>query len=293
MTAAIAGVVVVHYGDPEPTLRCLESLATEGSTIERRIALVDNLGNFPGDDLGNHVLLVKRPDNPGFGVGANLGIEAIDDDHRCSFYLVLNHDVTLSAGFLDRAAGALEVGVGAAGGPIHVPNDPPKLWYGGGGLNFLTGTVRQSRWSGAARRRRNVGFIPATAMAISSPAWREVGGFDPRFFLYNEDVDLCLRLRRAGWRLVYEPTMASKHRIGVATGSDERSPLYLEHLTRTRLLPFKSRSYRLYLAVVHTLYNALRIVGLGLRHGLRSGPYVKAVLRGHTRGLVEAITASR
>jgi GT2 family glycosyltransferase len=293
MTAPIAGVVVVHYGDTEPTLRCLDSLAREGSSVERRVALVDNLGNFPSDNLGDHILLLQRPDNPGFGVGANLGIGAVDEDHKCSLYLVLNHDVTLATGFLDEAAGALEVGVGAAGGPIHVPGDPPNLWYGGGGLNFLTGTVRQLRWPRAARRRRNVGFIPATAMAISPPAWREVGGFDSRFFLYNEDVDLCLRLRRAGWRLVYEPLMACAHRIGAATGSDERSPLYLEHLTRTRLLPFKSRTYRLYLAVVHTLYNALRVTSLGLHHGLRSGPYVRAVLRGHTRGVVEALAAWR
>ncbi len=130
-------------------------------------------------------------------------------------------------------------------------------------------------------------------MAISSAAWREVGGFDPRFFLYNEDVDLCLRLRRAGWRLLYEPSMACEHSVGGATGSGERSPLYLENLTRTRLLPFKSPSYRLFLAVVHTLYNALRIVGLGLRHGLRSGPYVRAVVHGHVSALADTVAAWR
>jgi GT2 family glycosyltransferase len=293
MTAPIAGIVVVHFGDPEPTLSCLDSLAAEGSSVDRRVALVDNMGNISAGDLTDAVELVKRPDNPGFGVAANCGIDAVDDDRRCSFYLVLNHDVSLAVGFLDAAAGALEVGVGAAGGPIHTPGRSPRLWYGGGGLNFLTGTVRQPRWANAAQRRRNVGFIPATAMAISAVAWREVGGFDPRFFLYNEDVDLCLRLRRAGWRLVYEPSMACGHRIGAATGSNERSPLYLEHLTRTRLLPFKSHTYRLYLAVVHTLYNGLRVAGLGLRHGYRSGPYIKAVVRGHARGVAEALAAWR
>jgi GT2 family glycosyltransferase len=293
MTAPIAGVVVVHYGNPEPTLRCLDSLVRESSSVERRVALVDNLGNLSSVDLGHGVLLLKRPDNPGFGVGANLGIEAVDRDQRCSVYVVLNHDVRLAEGFLDAAAGALEVGVGAAGGRIDVPGSPPRLWYGGGGINFLTGTVRQPQWPRAVQRRREVGFIPATAMAISPSAWREVGGFDPGFFLYNEDVDLCLRLRRAGWRLVYEPAMACEHRIGAATGSNERSPLYLENLTRTRLLPFRSRSYRLYLAAIHTAYNVFRIAGLGLRHGHRSGPYIKAVVRGHTRGLAEAFAAWR
>jgi GT2 family glycosyltransferase len=293
MTAPIAGVAVVHHGDPEPTLRCLETLAADSSSVDRRVALVDNMGNIAPDDLARGIRLLKRPDNPGFGRAANFAIEAVDDDHRCSLYLVLNHDVEVAEGFFDSAAGALEVGVGAVGGPIHVPKKPPQLWYGGGGVNFLTGTVRQLRWAGAAQRRRDVGFIPATAMAISPVAWREIGGFDPRFFLYNEDVDLCLRLRRAGWRLVFEPLMACEHRIGAATGSNERTPLYLENLTRTRLLPFKSRPYRLYLAAVHTLYNVMRIAGLGLRHGLQSGPYIRAVARGHARGLAEALSVWR
>jgi GT2 family glycosyltransferase len=293
MTTPIAGVAVVHYGDLEPTLRCLESVFADSSSVDRRVALVDNMGNIAPDEVAGDVRLLKRPDNPGFGVAANFGIDAVDDDQRCSLYLVLNHDVELAEGFFAAAAGALEVGVGAAGGPIHVPGNPRQLWYGGGSVNFFTGTVRQTGWTGAAQRRRDVGFIPATAMAISPSAWRETGGFDPRFFLYNEDVDLCLRLRRAGWRLIFEPLMACEHRIGAATGSNERSPLYLENLTRTRLLPFKSRPYRLYLAAVHTLYNALRIAGLGLRHGFQSGPYIRAVASGHARGLAEALSVWR
>jgi GT2 family glycosyltransferase len=130
-----------------------------------------------------------------------------------------------------------------------------------------------------------VGFIPATALAISTPAWREVVGFDPRFFLYNEDLDLCLRLRRAGWRLRFEPRMACEHRLGGSTGSAERSPLYLEHLTRTRLLPFRSGAFRLYLAAIHTFYNLGRVVGLTLRHGWKVGRYATAVARGHSAAI--------
>jgi GT2 family glycosyltransferase len=148
-------------------------------------------------------------------------------------------------------------------------------------VSFLTGTVRQQRSESAAARPRDVGFIPATAMAIAPAAWHELGGFDPRYFLYNEDLDLCLRLRRAGWRLRFEPGMACTHHLGGATGSAERSPLYLENLTRTRLLPFRSPAYRVYLAVIHSLYCAVRIAGLAVRHRGRCAPFVSAVLRGH------------
>ena len=67
--------------------------------------------------------------------------------------------------------------------------------------------------------------IPGAALALSPEAWRQVGGFDPSYFLYNEDIDLCLRLRRAKWRLVFEPDMACTHYLGECTFSRERSPL--------------------------------------------------------------------
>ena len=292
MTGPLVGVVMVHFGKLEPTLGGLKSVFEDGSEIERRVAVVDNSGNFSLEDPLPNLTVLSRPDNPGFGAAANAGLAEIDRDRACTCYLVLNNDATLETGFLAAAADALEVGVGAAGGPIRNAFDRSVLWYAGGGVNFLTGTVRQRRGEGAAARRRDVGFLPATAIALFPDAWHEIGGFDPRFFLYNEDVDLCLRFRRAGWRLRFEPKMVSGHFIGGATGSHERSPLYLEHLTRTRLLPFRGPAYRVYLALLHTAYNSIRILGLGLRYGTLCGPHVSAVARGHVHALT-TVTSTR
>ncbi len=285
MTEVVAGVVIVHFGDSELTLRCLESVMGEGSLVNRRVVVVDNAGNLDRRLLGDETLLVTRPDNPGFGAAVNLGIEAIDPDDSCSYYLILNNDATLLEGFLDAAADALETGVGAAGGPILQPNMSRSVWYAGGRINFLTGTAWQKKSVSRGFSRRDVGFIPATALAIWPQAWREIGGFDTKFFLYNEDLDLCLRLRRSGWRLLFEPRMACNHGLGGATGSGDYSPLYLENLTKTRLMPFRSRLYRIYLGGVHTVYNFLRVVRLSVQHGFGAGPRVAAVIRGHVAAL--------
>jgi GT2 family glycosyltransferase len=281
----VVAVAIVHFGDPAPTLQSLEALAADSSRVHRRVVVIDNSGDLEGLRFEKEVQLISRPENPGFGTAANIGLESADRDRNCSAYVVLNNDTLVDDGFLDAAAGAFSDGVGAAGGPIRGTGQEPRLWYAGGSLNFVTGTVRQDRSPAAARRQRDVGFIPGTALAVAPAAWHEVGGFDPRFFLYNEDVDLCLRLRRAGWRLRFVPGMACRHDLGGATGSAERSPLYLEHLSRTRLLPFRSKAYRLYLALIHSLYNTLRGGSLVLKHGRRSGPYVRALARGHLAAL--------
>ena len=201
----LAGVVIVHFGEVDPTIGCTASVCGDPSRLGRRVIVVDNSGNLETDALGSGVEVIRRPDNPGFGAAINVGVAALEGDEGISFYVVLNNDAVLGPGYLDAAADALEVGVGAAGGPIRDGLDTSKLWYAGGGINFLTGTVRQQRYADTSGQGRDVGYIPATAMAVSSTAWRDVGGFDERFFLYNEDLDLCLRLRRAGWRLRFEP----------------------------------------------------------------------------------------
>lgn len=285
MNTPLSGVVIVHFGEVDPTIRCTASVCGDPSRLGRRVIVVDNSGNLEEDALVAGVEVIRRSDNPGFGAAINVGVAALEGVEGISFFVVLNNDAVLGPGYLDAAADALEVGVGAAGGPIRDGLDDSKLWYAGGGINFLTGTVRQQRFADASGRRRDVGYIPATAMAVARTAWRDVRGFDERFFLYNEDLDLCLRLRRRGWRLRFEPGMESFHRLGGSTGSAERSPLYLENLTATRFLPFQSKLYRGYLGVVHSMYNSLRILGLCAQHTTRCAPYVAAVARGHIRAL--------
>jgi hypothetical protein len=278
-----AGVVVVHFGRQEPTLACLRALAADTSPIERRVVVVDNSGDLDAGALGD-ARTVRCPDNPGFGAGANRGVAALGDG-PWDVLAVLNHDVEVASGFLAGAVAAVGGrGVGAAGGPLYLDDSRQALWYAGGRVCFLTGTVTQSRSPRAAGRERTVGFIPGAALAIAPEAWRRVGGFDPEYFLYNEDVDLCLRLRRLGFTLRFAPAMVAIHRVGAATGSARVSALYLENMARTRLLPFRPLAARLYLALLHSAYVALR-AGWHAARGADGRRAALALLRGHRHAL--------
>lgn len=284
-----AGIVVVHHGGCDELARSLAALVDDPSPVARRIVVVDNSAGSAERVVPAHLpegaALVACPDNPGFGEGANRGVRTLRRGGPFSFYAVFNHDVEVAPGFLQAASRALGPGVGAVGGPLFLERFGGELWYAGGTFRRLTGTVAQDRSPATGLRPRDVGFIPGAALVLSCGAWEEVGGFDPAFFLYHEDLDLCLRLRRAGWRLRFEPGMAAVHHLGAATGSARGSALYLLEMARTRFLPHPSRLYRLYLAVLHSGYvalRALRFLALGGRLGREKAT---ALIRGHRMGL--------
>jgi N-acetylglucosaminyl-diphospho-decaprenol L-rhamnosyltransferase len=280
------GVVVVHFACSSRTWATVESVLADPSAVDRRVAVVDNAGDVDVSAAPAGVIVVPSGDNPGYGAALNRGVASLEEADGCLGHVCLNNDVLLEPGFLDAARDALEAGAGAAGGPIYRDPDHARIWYAGGDINFALGIVRHNRTPEAARRPRPVTFIPATAIAVHAAAWGMIGGFDERFFLYNEDVDLCLRLRRAGWELRFIPEMAAVHLLGAATGSEGRSPLYLEHLTRSRLLPFHPRPYRLYLAVVHSGWVAVRAIRGFARYGGPGGmERARALVRGHLHAL--------
>ncbi len=287
------GVVVVHYGDLAPTVACVRALVADPSPCERRILVVDNSGNAVAGELAG-AEIVATGGNKGFGAGVNRGVAALGPGPWGAL-VVLNNDVEVGGGYLGAAVRALwRPRVGAAAGPLRLEAAGGPLWYAGGGVNFLFGTVRQAKTDRAAARARNVGFISGAALAVSHEAWRDVGGFDPSYFLYNEDVDLCLRLRRKAWRLRFEPAMAAVHALGAVTGSAARSPLYLEHMAASRLRPFRPLPYRLYLAALHSGYVALRALWYAaVVRGGGGREAAGALLRGHARALAGLLHGPR
>ncbi len=89
------------------------------------------------------------------------------------------------------------------------------VWPG----NPFSRRYRMVDWDHASARE--VDWVATTHVVVRRRAWDEVGGFDDGYFMYMEDVDLCWRLRRAGWRIGYEPAAGVVHEIG---GSTDQTP---------------------------------------------------------------------
>jgi N-acetylglucosaminyldiphosphoundecaprenol N-acetyl-beta-D-mannosaminyltransferase len=236
---------------------------------DARVVVVDN-SPHPGEvQLPPHSQVIHPGENLGYGRACNLGAEQTSTD----FIAFLNPDIRLQGPSLSELAAALHSrpAVGIATGPT-VDRDGeriPAAWGPPSSLRgLLASTDRELRllrsaaaWlrptgSGASGRSRVdeelevTGHVLGGAMVVRRACFEAVGGFDPDFFLYWEDADLCRRARKRGWEVMVLPCTPIVHDEGKSsTGvtSERRWLWFLEgadtygrkHLTsqaRRRLL---------------------------------------------------------
>lgn len=244
-------VVVVSYESREDVDACLRSLAAHGGR-EIEVIVVDNAST---DGTADRVAeahpsatLIREPVNRGFGAACNRGAAAA----RAPYVLFLNPDAEVTAGAIDALAGVLDAEPDVAiVGPRTVNEDgTPQVSFGP--ALTLVAEWRQRRLVLGVKRRdpKALRRAEALAAAASEPDWvsgsclmarrhvfAQLDGFDEGFFLYEEDVDLCVRARAAGWRVRYEPAALVRHRLG-------RSMQRLEARARVEYYRSHLRYYR-------------------------------------------------
>lgn len=213
-------VVTINYRNAGDTARCVASL--QASTVPVGVVVVDN---SPFDPELTQVLegrdditLVRPGKNLGFGQGNNLGVQAAFKKGVYDYVFLLNSDATVAPDTVERLlAGTKAHPEFSIFSPkVVLMYDPDVLWYGGGEVDWFRVSARVPGWlqsadSAIARTSREISFATGCAMLIKSDVWRTLGGFDPRFFMYEEDLELCLRARKAGLRIGYEASAVVQH----------------------------------------------------------------------------------
>ncbi len=249
-------VVTINYWRATDTQSCVRSLMA--SSPVPPIVVVDNSPGDPDLDaaLADYPTCqrIDAPDNLGFGRGNNLGIRWIFDHTDCEFVFVLNNDAVVFPDTIRELERIMDDNpdVGMAGPRIVFADDPDKLWFGGGEVSWRRGAALAPGAHGPAdaalaMRPRDVSFLSGCAVLIRRRLLEQIGGFDPRFFMYEEDLELCLRAVEAGWRLHYQPTALVAHR---GQGSSRREG----ERFHGRWSP---RNPRLTFLVRHTVQNSL------------------------------------
>ncbi|WP_018682363.1 glycosyltransferase family 2 protein [Actinokineospora enzanensis] len=245
-------VVTVTYSPGETLERFIETLA-EATTRDVRVILADN-GSVDGAPEAaaaahEHVELVRTGGNLGYGAGANRGVAGLGPEF--GWVVVANPDLEWGAGSLDELLAAAERWPrGGSFGPLITERDGtvypsarevPSLGKGIG--HGVLGKVwpsnpwtRAYKQSAADIRERAAGWLSGSCLLLRRAAFDSVDGFDSRYFMYFEDVDLGERLGDAGWQNVYVPSARVMHIQGVSTAKVSSKMLVAHHDSAYRFI---------------------------------------------------------
>jgi hypothetical protein len=258
-------VLIVNFNAEEALRNCLESLYRNTAHRPLEVIVVDNASSdgslamvareFP------QVRVLASQENLGFSRGNNLAIQAASG----RYLLLLNNDTLVSPGAVDTMLRLMQERdeVGALGPLLRNADGSVQISYGrmiGFRAEFLQKLLfalsargnplirRYLEWR--SRRAAYPDWVSGACIMLRADILREVGLLDENFFMYTEEVDLCQRIRRRGYRVFYTPEAEIVHLGGKSTESNSekaaleyrRSQLYfyLKHYGRARVRLLKA-----------------------------------------------------
>ena len=249
MTRAWAAIVV-NYQTGSLLTDCVRSVLTDSSAGEVELVVVDNGSDDGSVEALRHVVpgaqVIRSPGNVGYARAANLGIAAT----RAPIVAVLNADLTMEPGTAKAMLARFdeEPALGACGPRIRnvdgsdypsarrSPTVPLAVAHGLRGLWRPTNpfTARYRELDADPSQPRSVDWVSGAAIWLRRGALDAVGGWDERYFMYMEDLDLCWRLRRSGFEVAYEPAGAVTHVQGASTSRRPYRMLVQHHRSAWR-----------------------------------------------------------
>lgn len=225
--------ILLNYNNHWDTELCINSLKKHAPT--QKIVVVDN--NSIGNEIDfickkfTGVKLLKNSENIGFGRGNNTGIKWALKNTNKKYILILNNDTYIKDDAIDILENFMENNpkISGCSARIVYADRPNILWYGGGELNWKRGgaiSKSMNKPFDGNLSNKEVDFITGCCMMIRRELFEKIGGFDPRYFMYYEDVEFCARIKKNSGKLFYIPQSIIYHRVH---GSIRKSNENLEH----------------------------------------------------------------
>ena len=280
MHPANVAVLILNWNRREDTLRCLDSLDS-GDYPSADVIVIDNASEDDSVEAihRNHpnVRIIRNSRNLGYAAGNNVGLKfALDRNY--DYVVVLNNDTVVAPNTIRLMIETAEEdpSIGIVGPAIPYLGSPDLIWSVGGKIDWKHGEVISTFYdqplSSLPVSSFEVAHVTGCCMLLRSDAIRRAGLLDPRFFMYYEETEWCVRITRSGYRAVVNPAAVVWHDIDPHGQLGSKNVAY--YMTRNRLLFLRATRAPLR-AWIHTLAAQLRtVVALFIR------PTSRARMRG-------------
>lgn len=219
-------IIILTWNGKQDTLECLESLR-KINYQNYKILIVDNASTdgtekivkskFPNIDY------IYNPENLRYAGGNNIGIDyAIKQN--ADYILLLNNDTIVEPNFLEHLiiTAESEPSIGIVGPKIFYYDRPDLIWYAGGRIEWWKGWIYHE---GIRKNdmeyfnyKKETDFVTGCCLLIKKEVIKKIGKLDKTYFIYGEDVDFCIRAKKANFKVIFEPQAKIWHKISVSTG---------------------------------------------------------------------------
>lgn len=249
--------VILAYNSKKTIDDCLNSIFDKTKDLEAEVIVVDNnspdqSGKYVMEKYGNKVIVIENPKNEGFARGMNLGLERATGN----YLVMLNPDATLQKidfSVIDERFRSERIGL--MSGKIVFPDGKtqpsfgmlPTKWrlilYYTKLYKYLPGGVLMADNFWNKRRyleTSKVGWIAGSFMITTKKILEEINYFDPKYFLYWEDADLCKRIKDKGYELLIDPKIVVSH---ISQHSAREKPIEIFRHEINSLIYFFKKHY--------------------------------------------------
>ena len=163
------------------------------------------------------ISLIKSLSNLGFCAGNNVGME-FAERNNADYFLILNNDTVCKRNFIEPLVHVAmeEDNVGLVGGLIYYAETPEAIWWAGGkfGLFLEIKLIRDT----VVQKTSPTEWIIGCMMLIPRKCFITLGGFDESFFIWCEDIELSLRVKKFGYKILFVPESVIFHKVSQSIG---------------------------------------------------------------------------
>lgn len=220
----MVSIIIPVYNQIHYTYACLESILEFTKDVTYEVIIADDVSTDATKDLGlysENLVISRNSENQGFLRNCNQAAAKA----KGRYLMFLNNDTKVTKGWLSSLVSLLasDPSIGMVGSKLVYPDGRLQeaggiIWSDGSGWNY-------GRLDDPDKAEYNyvkdVDYISGAAILLSNELWKQIGGFDERFApAYCEDSDLAFEVRKAGYRVVYQPLSTVIHFEGISNGTD-------------------------------------------------------------------------